>query len=87
MSQGDPAVVTAKLNFTFNPGYTGTYTVMNQINYYDGFYGQWENVGTLTIQTPPLTFTAPTLTLVAGGLVPSGLRLLPAQARYRAQRF
>jgi len=64
-STSDPTAVTVLLGFTFNPGFAGTYTVMSQLNYLTG-YGTpaFENIGTVTIQTPPPEYPAPTVTLV-----------------------
>jgi hypothetical protein len=62
-STTDPTEVTVVLNFTFNPGFSGTYSVLTQVNYVDGFQSPWQNVGTLTIQSPPTLNPQPTVTL------------------------
>ncbi len=48
-STSDPTEVTVVLNFNFNPGPGGTYTVLTQINYGTGYAGPWEAPGTLII--------------------------------------
>jgi len=48
-SPTDPTEVTVVLNFTFNPGTDGTYSVLTQINYGSGPAGPWQALGTLTI--------------------------------------
>ena len=48
---GDPTGARITLSFSFNSGYTGSYTVLNQVNYLTGLYqSPWEAVGTLVIQ-------------------------------------
>ena len=60
----DPTEMQVTLNFTFNPGFDGTYTVMNWI-YYDtgGYETPWQNVGSVTLETPLTRNPAPTVTL------------------------
>jgi hypothetical protein len=48
-SPTDPTEVTVVLNFTFNPGTDGTYSVLTQLNYGPGTAGPWQALGTLTI--------------------------------------
>ena len=59
---GTPGKV-AVLNFTFTPAVpSGQYNVFHEVVYSVGA-DPWENVGTLTIQTPPQLNPAPTVTL------------------------
>jgi hypothetical protein len=48
-SPTDPTEVTVVLNFNFNPGPGGTYSVLTQINYGSGYAGPWQALGTVTI--------------------------------------
>jgi hypothetical protein len=41
----DPTEATVILNFSFNPGFAGTYSVMEQIDYVSGTGTSWQNVG------------------------------------------
>jgi hypothetical protein len=74
-SATDPTEATVVLNFNFNPGPGGTYTVLTQINYGSGsgYAGPWEALGTVIVepaqepvtsspvyQSPPESETAPT---------------------------
>lgn len=59
---GTPGKV-AVLNFTFTPAVpSGQYNVFHEVTYSVGA-DPWENVGTLTVQTPPQLSPAPTVTL------------------------
>jgi hypothetical protein len=55
--------VTVVVNFTINPAYTGSYAVMEQVNYLSGVQGPWQNAGSLVVEAPPSLNPAPTVTL------------------------
>jgi uncharacterized repeat protein (TIGR02543 family) len=56
-SSSDPTEVTVVLNFNFNPGPGGTYTVLTQVNYGSGYAGPWEALGTLIIDPGHVTIS------------------------------
>ncbi len=58
-SPTDPTQVMVVLNFNFNPGTDGAYTVLTQINYGSGYAGPWEALGTLTIDLTRQPVTSP----------------------------
>jgi hypothetical protein len=49
----DPTLVTVVLNLTFAAGYTGSYSVLTQVNYLSGYAGPWNGVGTVNVETAP----------------------------------
>ena len=60
-SSSDPTEVTVVLNFSFNPGPGGAYTVLTQVNYDSWYAGPWEDVGTLIIEPATEPATSPTV--------------------------
>jgi hypothetical protein len=56
-SATDPTQVTIVLNFRFNPGHGGTYSVLTQINYGSGYAGPWEALGTLMLDPGQVTIS------------------------------
>ena len=63
LSDTTDQVATVVLNFVVNPGFTGTYSVMSQVNYLTSADANFTNVGTVTINAPSTSVAPATIQL------------------------
>ncbi|SPF53875.1 exported hypothetical protein [Candidatus Sulfopaludibacter sp. SbA4] len=78
-SSSDPTEVTVVLDFNFNPGLGGTYTIQTQINYGAAYTGPWEALGTLIIDPARVT--------ISGHVTASGYPLAGATVNLSGSAF
>ena len=63
LSDTTDQVATVVLNFVVNPGFTGTYSVMSQVNYLTSAEANFTNVGSVTINAPSTSVAPATIQL------------------------